>query len=189
MQLVLIVLMAIQVQGPGPTERIFVSCENGQLTIDVLDAPLATVLNLIGQRAGISINIPGDSGERVTRKIGPGPVISVLGSFLNETDYNYMIVDPGEGARLQATLYLKGSIIHTPPLMQAQQAALPNITGVPVTLPVTAAPARQRENLFVVSEARQVARQERLQMVRSNEKMRALEIERFQKLNSPPKTP
>ncbi len=166
-----------------PAQRIQVSCQNGQLEIDVLDAPLGDVLNLVALKAGVAIHVPVGATERVTRHIGPGPVISVLGSFLNETDYNYMIVDPGEGARLQATLYPKGSTIHTPP-MSVQQAALPNITGVPVTLPVTAAPARSRENLFVVSEARQVARQERLQMVRSNEKMRALEIERFQKLNS-----
>ncbi len=187
MQLVLIVLMASQIQGPGPAQRIQVSCQNGQLEIDVVDAPLGDVLSLVALKAGVAIHVPAGATERVTRHIGPGPVISVLGSFLNETDYNYLLVDPGTGpgSRLQATLYPKGSTLYTPPHIETSvlQAAEANLAEIAAAGQVVRPP---RENLFVISDARQKAREERTKLVRSTEKMRALEIERFKKLNAQP---
>ncbi len=97
-------------------DPIVLTYENDELTIDTFNAPLGEVLRAICDRTGAIIPIPQEANERVNRHIGPGPVINVLGSLLNETHFDYLIeeLNADRNAPVRVVLSLKGTVTHTP---------------------------------------------------------------------------
>ena len=95
-------------------EAVVVNYQNGELTIESINAPLSDILRAVCQRTGALIRVPPQASDRVTIKIGPGPVINVLGSLLYESDFNYMIEELGsdQGAPVRVTLSIKGTSVH-----------------------------------------------------------------------------
>ena len=100
--------VAIQQKAPEP---VIVKYQDGELTIESFNAPLNDILRAVCQRTGALIRIPQDTNERITRNIGPGPVINVLGDLLYESGFNYLIEESGrkQGAPVRVTLSIKGS--------------------------------------------------------------------------------
>ncbi len=86
-----------------------VTFKNGELTVEAVDAPLSGVLRAIATRSGVLINAPDETGDRVTGSWGPGPLVRTIGSLLNESSFNYLIVDSGTGqpSAVQVNLYPK----------------------------------------------------------------------------------
>jgi hypothetical protein len=91
-------------------EPIIILYQNGNLTIDALNAPLSDILRAVCLWTGALINVPSEANERVTIQIGPEKIINVLGSLLNESRFNYAIeeLSVDQGAPVQVTLFLKG---------------------------------------------------------------------------------
>ncbi len=109
-----------------PPDPIVVTYQDGQLTIDTIDAPLSEVLRTVVIRTGALINVPAEANERVTRHIGPGPVITVLGSLLNESSFNYLIeeFDAEQRAPVRVALTPKGRSSRVPQLLELPQPVI-----------------------------------------------------------------
>ncbi len=83
---------AAQQRAPEP---IIITYQSGELRIEAYNAPLSSILRAISARTGALIDVPPQANESVTRQIGPGPVIEVLGSLLKESRFNYLIEELG----------------------------------------------------------------------------------------------
>lgn len=55
--------------GQVPTDTIRVAIQEGLLTVDARDAPLADVLRVIGERTGVRVTLFGDVSTRITRSL------------------------------------------------------------------------------------------------------------------------
>ncbi len=108
-------------------EPVSITYQNGELTIDAFNALLSDVLRAVRDRTGSVIPIPQDANERVNRQIGPGPVMTVLGSLLNETKFNYLIetVSADQNAPVRVVFSLKGRGT-TPHMMETPESAVVN---------------------------------------------------------------
>lgn len=75
---------------PGAQQITFV---NGQLTINVEDSTLATVLARVAALTGMKLDLPaGASAERMpVVALGPGPARQVLASLLDDSGFDYII--------------------------------------------------------------------------------------------------
>ncbi len=106
----------ISVAQQGAPEPAIITYLNGELTIDAHYAFLSDILRAICERTGAIIPIPQGTNERVNRQIGPGPVINVLGSLLNETNFDYLIeeLNADQSAPVRVVLSLKGTVSHAP---------------------------------------------------------------------------
>ncbi len=76
-------------------EPVIITYQNGELGIEAYNASLNSILRAVCARTGARINIPPEADEIVTRQLGPGPVIEVLGSLLKESRFNYLIEELG----------------------------------------------------------------------------------------------
>jgi hypothetical protein len=76
---------------------------NGQLTIRAVNSTLGDVLRAVSAQTGAVIEFPpGSVDERVVVNFGPGPVRDVVGSLLNGTRFNYVLLEsPGNPSMLQ----------------------------------------------------------------------------------------
>ncbi|HTC55348.1 MAG TPA: hypothetical protein VK706_02965 [Candidatus Sulfotelmatobacter sp.] len=76
---------------------------NGQLTIRAVNSTLGEVLRAVSLQTGAVIEFPpGSVDERVVVNFGPGPVRDVVGSLLNGTHFNYVLLEsPGNPSVLQ----------------------------------------------------------------------------------------
>ncbi len=114
----------VLVEQEQAREPINIKYENGELTIDTLNAPLDDILRAICRQTGALIPIPENANERVTTQLGPGRLIVVLGALLNDTNFNYLIEElgPDQSAPVRASLTLKGSGLDTTatPVMSAE---------------------------------------------------------------------
>ncbi len=153
-------------------DPIVVTYQNGQLTINTQDATLADILQAVRDRTGALIDVPQGANERFTRHLGPGPVISVLGSLLNESSFNYLIEEFGtdQGARVRVALSLKWSNHNAPGPANTPDAAVALSIGEP---PQTEEMDAQRQ---AVASRMQLVRQikaERLQHIEQTERNQA----------------
>ncbi len=141
---------AVQTKTPDP---IVVTYQNGQLTIDALDAPLRDILRAVVLRTGALINVPAEANERVTRHIGPGRVITVLGSLLNESSFNYLIEELNAEQRAPVWVALS-SKDRNPRVPQLPQTPQPVIAEDSPTQPDEQADTRDK----LLAERRQLIR-------------------------------
>jgi hypothetical protein len=75
-----------------PADRPVVIYQNGKLSITANNATLEDVLNIVGEKTGAVIDIPGPATERVVSQLGPGLPRDVLASLLNGSHFNYVVV-------------------------------------------------------------------------------------------------
>lgn len=129
-----------------PAPRVEVSFENGLLSIRSNNANLSEVLSEIRRRTGAEIAIPaGAESEQVFTNLGPGSPKEVLGSLLNGSHFNFIVIgserDPGgvrqvvltpkqPGATAEAVTYPCGS----------SQPAVAQAAPVPAVSPMAAPP-------------------------------------------------
>jgi len=70
-----------------------VSYQDGRLTIDAENEPLASVLKLIADKTGAVINVPPGTGlERIVAHAGPGSTGEVLKELLEGSEYNFVVL-------------------------------------------------------------------------------------------------
>jgi len=75
-----------------PADRPVVIYQNGKLSITANNATLEDVLNIVGEKTGAVIDIPGPATERVVSQLGPGLPRDVIASLLNGSHFNYVVV-------------------------------------------------------------------------------------------------
>ena len=75
-----------------PADRPVVIYQNGKLSITANNATLEDILNIVGEKTGAVIDIPGPATERVVSQLGPGLPRDVLASLLNGSHFNYVVV-------------------------------------------------------------------------------------------------
>lgn len=119
-----------QQKPPGP---IVITYQNGELTIDAFNAPLGDILRAVCNRTGALINVPPNATERITRNIGPGRVISVLGSLLNETGFNYLIEELGadQAAPVRVMLTSKDGSTRAQPAIEPADQTIVAVAAIP----------------------------------------------------------
>ena len=82
---------------PGPAKPVStneVEFSNGKLTIRAHGVSLAQVLNEVQHQTGTDIPLPPGAGqEQIVADIGPLPVREALGSLLNGSRYNFIMID------------------------------------------------------------------------------------------------
>jgi hypothetical protein len=90
--------------SPHPAQGIFapnptITYNNGLLSIDAENAPLADVLYAIGEKTGAGIQLPMSDGmlDRVALKMGPVTPRQLLTTLLEGSRYTYFIVEDGSG--------------------------------------------------------------------------------------------
>ena len=75
-----------------PADRPVVIYQNGKLSITANNATLEDILNIVGEKTGAVIDIPGPATERVVSQLGPGLPRDILASLLNGSHFNYVVV-------------------------------------------------------------------------------------------------
>lgn len=78
-------------QATAAQTRSAVSCDDHTLSISAQEAPLADILNTVGNCTGAIVETPGDLNDKITVQLGPGPAIRVLSDLLAFTRFNYVI--------------------------------------------------------------------------------------------------
>lgn len=76
----------------SPAEPPQVQYLAGQLTIVAPNSTLGDILRAVRRQTGASVDIPGNTTERVIGTFGPGPARDVLSSLLNGSHFNYLLV-------------------------------------------------------------------------------------------------
>ena len=66
--------VAVAAPGPEPAATIGVSVGQGAVTVDVSNAPLAQVLQIIGELSGVAVTLHGDLSARVTQAFAGLPL-------------------------------------------------------------------------------------------------------------------
>ena len=138
-------------------EPVAINYQNGELEIDAVDAPLSDILRAVVRRTGVLINIPQNAGERVTRHVGPGRAIVVLGSLLNESKFNYLIVEPsaGQDAPVRVNLFAKAGATHAQRPIEATDLGVAPVNELALgTDPRPAMMAERRELMREIAELR-----------------------------------
>jgi len=70
-----------------------VSYQDGRLTVEAENEPLASVLKLIAEKTGAVIDVPVGTGlERIVAHAGPGPAGEVLKELLEGSEYNFVVL-------------------------------------------------------------------------------------------------
>jgi len=69
-----------------------VTFTGGQLTINAPNSTLGDILRAVRKQTGATVDMPGNSLERVVGKFGPGSPRDVMTSLLNGSHFNYMLV-------------------------------------------------------------------------------------------------
>jgi hypothetical protein len=124
---------------PGPVVTLY---QNGQLTIEALNATLSDVLRAACNQTGTAIDLPPGGDERVVGVFGPGAPREVLASLLNGSRFNYvMLGSPYDATRLmRLTLSVKpASPLDSPPLRPAGQL----MARAPEPAPIPQRPPQQ----------------------------------------------
>jgi hypothetical protein len=122
---------------PGPVVALY---QNGQLTIEALNATLRDVLRAACNQTGTTLDLPPGGYERVFGTFGPGPPQEVLASLLNGSPFNYVMLGaPYDATRLvRLILSMKpASPVDSRPLRPAGQlmARAPEPAPIPHLLP------------------------------------------------------
>jgi len=84
--------------------HIFVSYENGQLTIKANNVPLLAVVRAACSKIGAKIDAPAGSSEPVFVEMGPGPARELLTSILTGSTFNYMVEAADDDPNVVASL-------------------------------------------------------------------------------------
>ncbi len=118
---------------------------NGQLTIKAVNSTLGDVLRAVSMQTGAVIEFPpGSVDERVVVNFGPGPVRDVVGSLLNGTHFNYVLLEsPGNPSMLQRLILTSAEPASTASTAPSEPTPPPSAQPVVPDLPtqtVNAAP-------------------------------------------------
>lgn len=79
-------------------ESLQLSAAGDRLAIRAVNAPLAGVLDRIGQATGASVEIEDHTAERVTVDVGPTSIRDALQALLDRSQHDYILVSPKEHA-------------------------------------------------------------------------------------------
>ncbi len=124
---------------PGPTVTLY---QNGQLTIEALNATLSDVLRAACNQTGTVIDLPPGADERVVGTFGPGPPREVIASLLNGSRFNYVMLGSVHDANrlVQLTLSPKPA---APPENRAVRPATQLISKAAEVIPLPQLPPQQ----------------------------------------------
>jgi hypothetical protein len=134
---------------------------NGQLTIKATNSTLGDVLRAVSMQTGAVIEFPpGSVNERVVVNFGPGPVREVVGSLLNGTRFNYVLLEsPGNPSVLQRMILTNAEPAPsepTPPsLAQAVVPAPPAETSNPAPPEPTQKPIDEAHRQEMIEKIRE----------------------------------
>jgi len=112
--------------GSGPRAPT-VTYRDGQLTIDVENSTLASVLQLIAEKTGAVIDVPAGSGlEHIVEHTGPGRADDVLAQLLNGSNFDFIIVSSPQNPHDPAQVLLSLRQAEAPETASAQPKAVSN---------------------------------------------------------------
>jgi hypothetical protein len=124
-----------------PAARPVVIFQNGKLTINANNSTLSDILEIVGEKTGAVIDLPGAAEERVVAQLGPGQPRDVIASLLNGSHFNYVVVGNEVDANAVARIVLTAKSEH------ADAPNAPN--GQPmITAANMARPMMQARNTF-----------------------------------------
>jgi len=87
---------------------VVVTYQDGELTIQALNAPLTRVLRAASLRMGTIIDLPSGTDEAVVGQFGPGRPAAVIAALLNGSRFNYVmtasVADPNRLERVVLTV-------------------------------------------------------------------------------------
>jgi putative aminopeptidase FrvX len=87
---------------------VVVTYQDGELTIQALNAPLTRVLQAASIQMGTIIDLPSGTDEAVVGEFGPGRPTAVIAALLNGSHFNYVmtasVADPNRPERVVLTL-------------------------------------------------------------------------------------
>ena len=95
-----------------PAARPIVIFENGNLTIMANNSKLEDILDIVGEKTGAVIDLPGAAPERVVSQLGPGKARDVIASLLNGSHFNYVVVGTETDADAVARVVLTAKSDH-----------------------------------------------------------------------------
>lgn len=95
-----------------PAARPIVIFENGNLTITANNSTLQDILDIVGEKTGAVIDLPGPAPERVVSQLGPGKARDVIASLLNGSHFNYVVVGTETDANAVARVVLTAKSDH-----------------------------------------------------------------------------
>ena len=75
-----------------PASPPVVTFRDGELTIAATNSTLADILKAVRTQTGAEVDVPGNPTDRVVGQFGPGPARDVLGSLLNGSHFNYVLL-------------------------------------------------------------------------------------------------
>jgi len=90
-----------------------VQFHQGRLTIKASNSTLGDILSAVCRETGASIDVRGDTTERVVGRFGPSPARDVLVSLLNGSHFNYVLLGPAQNPfGLSRIVMTSRSVIH-----------------------------------------------------------------------------
>jgi hypothetical protein len=124
---------------PSPPVALY---QNGQVTIEALNATLSDVLRAACKQTGTALDLPPGADERVVGTYGPGPPREVIASLLNGSGFNYVMLGSVHDANrlVQLTLSPKPA---APPENRSVRPATQLISKAAEVIPLPQLPQQQ----------------------------------------------
>jgi hypothetical protein len=118
-----------------PAARPIVIFENGSLTIMANNSTLQDILEIVGEKTGAVIDLPGAAPERVVSQLGPGKPRDVIASLLNGSHFNYVVVGTETDTNAIARVVLTAKSDH-PDAPGAPNNGRPGFASAAITRPM-----------------------------------------------------
>jgi hypothetical protein len=137
---------ALPAPAQMPSGPVIVAYENGELTIEALNVPLAIVLRAVSSQIGAMLEVPSGADEPVVGTFGPGSPAAVISALLNGSHFNYtMTASPNDRNQVVRIILSKQALGENSAPNKTQQAKMR--TDSPTTAPQETTIAVSREQL------------------------------------------
>jgi hypothetical protein len=114
---------ALPASAQMPSGPVIVAYENGELTIEALNVPLAVVLRAASSQIGAILEVPSGADEPVVGTFGPGSPAAVIAALLNGSHFNYtMTASPSDRNRVVRIILSKRALGENSTPNKTQQA-------------------------------------------------------------------